>query len=207
MTKKEIEFFAVFVNLIILLLFLPLLTADAGLTALRMQAYTVDENDYVYLLANQQIRIVSPDGKVNMFRSPLNLPDDIDVDGRFIRIYSGNKYMLVNISGTVIEQGSLDKKIEMNKREPIKSGDSIYLCHSFLGFYRITKETGGKTVVRYQMPVADIVLRVIHIIGMISFAAICAGTPLYFTVQKRFAKDGSILPPKTQNAVSRGRFS
>ena len=199
MTKKEIVFFAIFVNLMAVLLFLPLLTADAGLTALHMQAYTVDENDNVYVLANQQIRIVSSDGKVIMFRSPLSRPDAIDIDGQFIYISSGNKYAQINTSGEVIERGSLDEKTEKSIRQPVIKGDSVYQYRSILGFYKITKETKGITAVRYQMPTSDAVVRAIQMIGIVSFLAFCIGFPLHFLRHNRFAKDGTIISRSEYN--------
>ena len=193
MTKKEIVFLAVFANLMALLLFLPLLTADAGLTSLHLQAYDVDENDTLYLLANQQIRIVLSDGKVNKFRSPLSRPDAIDVDGQFIYIYSGNKYAQMNISGEVIERGSSVEKSETKIRRPVRKGDSVYQYRSILGFYKITKETNGIKTDRYLMPASDAVIRAIQMIGIVIFVAFCIGFPLYFLTRKRFAKDGTIL--------------
>lgn len=197
MTKRETIFFAVFVNLIIILGLLPFLTADVGLTSHRMQAYTVDENDTVYLLANQKIRIASSDGQVIAFRSPLKRAKAIDTDEQFIHLFSDNEYMVINTSGKIIEQGSIDEKVEKNKKDPIRRGDSVYQYRSFLGFYKITKETNGTTVVRYQMPASDVVVRALHFIGIISFVAFCIGFPLYFITHKRFAKDGTILPKRS----------
>ena len=198
MTNKEITFFAIATNIIILLMFLPLILSDMGYASISARAFTADENDTVYLVANRKIRVISSDGTVITFRSPLTFVDAVDTNEQSIRVFSGQSYAVLDKSGTVIEQGISAERETANTKDPVLRGNSVYRYRSVLGFYRITKETDGETVVRYQMPAADMVLRIVSIIGGLLFVPLCAGVPIYFLVQNRIAKDGTILSPKTQ---------
>ena len=210
MTKKEIAIFAVCVNVIFIIAFLPLLLSFSGYIAVGAQAYTVDEDDTVYLVANKQIRVITSYDTVITYKSPFFRTDSVETDGQSIRVFSGLNYAVLNGNGSVIDQGSVAEREPVSKRDPVIRGDATYRYRSVLGFYRITKETDGKTVVRYQMPVVDTVLRISIIIGVILFAVFCIGAPIWFSTQGRIAKDGTILPPKHEqygDMVTRGRFS
>lgn len=199
MTKKEITIFAICLNLIIAFQSIPIFATAVGTASISAQAYTVDENDTVYLIANRQIRVSSPDGTVSTFRSPLNSADAIDVVGKCFRVFAGKSYVMMDNNGAVIERGRLDDWVATDKRVPVKEGNSTYHFRSIFGFYRITKETEGNESVRYRMPVTDMVLRLMRIIGMLAFVVFCGGVPLYLFKHNRFARDGTILPPSARD--------
>ena len=200
LTKKEKRFLVAGI-LVLFCIWVFLLFSITGAAAHSVKAYAVDAQETLYVAVGKQIRVLPLSGESHTFPFSAWRFGSIEADGNEIIVYSNSSILKYNTDGTLLEieqNTSGEVREQQNLRASVRSENGVtYRYRSILGFYRIEQTDANGTTVRYRMPTADAIFLIMKIL-IVPFIVLCAiDVPVYFMRHNRFAKDGTILPPKS----------
>lgn len=204
MSKKELTIFVCAALLPALLLCTVFVWEMTGHASLLVKDFTADADGTVYLLTENQVRILSADHSLTSFRPGVQALEYIETDGETISLFFGDRVARYDHEGHELARGPVEEHPDwyLIAKKPVTRGDTTYSFRSLFGFYRIIKQTGSETVVWYRIPTGDALLRVMLLAACLLLFAAGLGFPLYFLKNKRFTKDGRILPKPNRGTES-----
>lgn len=196
MSNKELSFFVCFIILTVLLFCTVFVLEATGHASMLVKDFSVDADGTICLLTENQVRILSSDQTVTVFRPAIRAQEHIETDGNTITLFYGDRFVCFDYKGHELSRGPVEEHPDwyMIAKKPVSHGDAAYSYHSLFGFYRIVKQSGGEAAVCYRIPTGDALLRVMMVVACLLLFTGGLGFPLYFLKNKRFAKDGRILP-------------